>query len=285
MIPLIRISLHLLLLPLCLSLRLSGDIRLYPNTQNSPSLYLLPFTLDAALPSQSYLLVTMDWYTTAVTPYNCLLVNSSISIACTNLATPTFPLTITSAQVLKFNPKITTSRTIVILLNSNLLASTVYTLQLHLYNVVSNIQKISSNIEIYSMSSKGLFYEANTNFGPTINTFPNNNLMAVSILNTLSANSPGSITALKVEITISQAVPTDLSVLMFVMQFPFTFSVGSIPTSTASSLYATSPIALYSSPQIKYYEVVSPNIFTITFNEKFAVGRKFIIQVYLQLLR
>jgi hypothetical protein len=42
------------------------------------------------------------------------------------------------------------------------------------------------------MSSKGLFYEENPNMGAVINSKPINNLLSVNILNTLSANSPGS---------------------------------------------------------------------------------------------
>jgi hypothetical protein len=117
----------------------AGDIRLFPNTENSPSVYLLPFTLTKALPSKSYILVTMDWYAAALTPYNCILINSSITVTCTNLASPAFPLTITDTQVLKFNSKLVTTKTVAVLINSNLLANTAYYLQLHLYNVIPSI--------------------------------------------------------------------------------------------------------------------------------------------------
>jgi hypothetical protein len=69
------------------------------------------------------------------------------------------------------------------------------------------------------------------------------------------------------------------------MQYPFSFSVGSIPSISHSSLYATNQIALYKAPIIYSYEVVSPNIFRIIFNEQFASGRKFIIQVKVNILR
>ena len=129
------------------------------------------------------------------------------------------------------------------------------------------------------MSSTGLVYEQNPNMGSVINALPNTNLMAVSILNTLSANSPGSTSTLLAEVTIGKAVSTSLSTFMFVIQYPFTFSIGSIPTASQSSSYATSPIALYSSPAIYSYQVVTPNVFMLIFNEQFVVGRKFIIQV------
>ena len=117
--------------------------------------------------------------------------------------------------------------------------------------------------------------------GAVINAKPNTNLMAVSILNSLSANAPGSTSTLIAEVTIGQAISTSLSTFMFVVQYPFSFSIGSIPSATQSSSYATNPIALYSSPSIYSYQIVSPNIFMLIFNEKFIVGRKFIVQVFL----
>jgi hypothetical protein len=268
-----------LVVPLINGLAPAGDIRLFPNTENSPSIYILPFTLTKALPSNSYILVTMDWYTASLTPYNCILVNSSITVSCTNLATPTFPLTITTAQVLKFNPKLSTTNTVAVLINSNLLPDTAYSLQLHLYNVIPAIQKISPSIEMCTVSYNGLIYEANSNFGSVVNNLPITNLMGVSILNPLSSNSPGSTSTLRAEVTISQAISTSLSTFIFVMQYPFTFSVGSIPATSQSSQYATNSIPLYSAPSIYSYEITSPNIFVLVFNEQFAAGRKFIVQV------
>jgi hypothetical protein len=100
----------------------------------------------------------MDWYTTDLLPYNCIIVNSTIAVSCTNLAAPTFPLTITTAQILKFNPKLLTTVTVAVLVSSNLLAGTTYSLQLHLYNVIPNIKEISPSIEMYTISYNGLIY-------------------------------------------------------------------------------------------------------------------------------
>lgn len=121
------------------TLKPTKDIFLYPNTQNSPSLYLITFTLDKALPSNSYLLIGMDWYSSAVSPYNCILVNTSIPTTCTNLASPSFTLTISATNLAKFNSLLSPSKVIAVLVQSNLLAGTTYALQLHLYNVVPNI--------------------------------------------------------------------------------------------------------------------------------------------------
>jgi len=102
--------------------------------------------------------------------------------------------------------------------------------------------------------------------GAVINSKPITNLMGVSILNTLSANYPGASSTLGAEITITKPILTSLSTLIFTIQYPFTFSIGSIPTTAQSSSYATSPISLYSAPTIYSYEVVSPNVFVLIFN-------------------
>lgn len=261
------------------ALKPTADIQLFPNTESSPSLYLIEFTLETALPSLSYLLIGMDWYTSAVTPYNCLLVNTSIAVRCTNFQTPSFTLTASTTSFQKFNSILATNKVVVVELGSNLLPATKYSLQLHLYNVVPNIQKISPSVEMYTVSANGLIYEQNPNMGAVINAKPNTQLLAVSILNDLSANSPGSSSTLKAEIMIGQAISTSLSTFMFTMQHPFSFSVGSIPTTIESSSYSTNPIPLYSAPSISSYEVLTPNIFMLVFNEQFVVGRKFIVQV------
>ena len=255
------------------------DILLYPNTENSPSLFLINFSLDKALPANSYILVAMDWYTSTVRPYNCYLVNSSISTPCTNLASPTFSLTISTSSLSKFNSILSASKVVVVQITNSFLANTNYALQIHLYNVVPNIQKISPSVEMYTMSSNGLVYEENTNMGIVINSKPITNLMSVSILNTLSANYPGASSSLKAEITITQPISTSISTLIFTIQYPFSFSLGSIPSVTQSSSYSTNPISLYSAPTISSYEVVSPNIFVLLFNEQFSAGRKFIVEV------
>jgi hypothetical protein len=76
-------------------------------------------------------------------------------------------------------------------LGSNLLPGTTYSLQLHLYNVVPNIEMISPSVEMYTVSTDGLVYEQNPNMGAVINAKPNTHLLTVSILNSLSANAPG----------------------------------------------------------------------------------------------
>ena len=207
-----------------------GEIKLFPNTENSPSLYIIEFTLSTALPSNSYLLVGMDWYSADVEPHQCLLVNTSISVQCTNFASPSFTITATTATFAKFNDKLSAGKVVIIEVQSNLLPNTTYALQIHLKNVVPNIQKISPSIEMYTMSASGLIYEENRNMGAVINSKPNTNLLTVSILNTLSANSPGASSILRAEVTISQSVSTDLSTFLFTCQHPFSFSAGSIPT-------------------------------------------------------
>ncbi len=75
------------------------EIQLYPNTENSDSIYIFSFKLEKSIPSGSYILVNMDWYSSALLPFRCIMVNTSISLSCTNFGSPTFPLTITVTQL------------------------------------------------------------------------------------------------------------------------------------------------------------------------------------------
>ena len=195
--PIILLALLALLISKGGALNPVGDIQLFPNTENSPSIYLIRFTLTTALPSKSYLLIGMDWYTSALSPHSCQLVNTSIPLRCTNFAAPTFTLTATTTDFAKFNSIFDTSKMVVIEIGSNLVHSTTYALELHLYNVVPNIQKISPSIEMYTMSASGLIYEENPNMGAVINSKPNTQLLAVSILNSLSATQPGTTSTLR----------------------------------------------------------------------------------------
>ena len=136
-----------------------GDIKLYPNTESSPSMYLITFTITTALPTDSYLLLGMDWYTSDVNPHSCQIVNTSIAITCTNFNTPTFTLPFTTADFARFNSILSPTKMVAIKLGSNLLQNTDYALELHLLNVVPNIQKISPSVEMYTMSASGLVYE------------------------------------------------------------------------------------------------------------------------------
>ena len=175
-------------------------------------------------------------------------------------------MTISSANLASFNSKLSATKVVAVQLASNLLANTAYALQIHLFNVIPSISKISPSVEMYTMSADGNIYEENPNMGAVINAKPITNLMAVSILNNLAANYPGASSTLSAEVTITQAISTSLSTLIFTIQYPFSFSVGSIPSAAPSSSYATSPISLYSAPSIYSYEVVSPNVFTLIFN-------------------
>jgi len=91
------------------------EVILYPNTENSPSLYFISFRTSTALQSNEYILVTMDWLSSNIRPFNCLLVNSSINIRCTNLVTPTaFSLPFTNITLQNINPQISLTKTIAI---------------------------------------------------------------------------------------------------------------------------------------------------------------------------
>lgn len=92
----------------------TGEIMLYPNTQNSPSLYLLSFKTSIVLQANEYILISMDWLSATINPFSCILVNTTIDIRCTNLVSPSFTLGFTLATLQNTNPQISSTRTIAI---------------------------------------------------------------------------------------------------------------------------------------------------------------------------
>jgi len=140
---LLFIAILTLMLGGIISLDPTKEIQLYPNTENSDSIYIFSFKLQKNIPSGSYILVNLDWYSSALMPYRCTMVNTTITLECTNFAAPSFTLTITAAQLLEHNSLLSTTKTVAVLLKSNLVKNTEYHLQLHLLNIVPNIRKIS----------------------------------------------------------------------------------------------------------------------------------------------
>jgi hypothetical protein len=104
-------------------------------------MYIYSFKLSRDVPPSSYILITMDWYSSALKPFQCIFVNTTINIKCTNFETPTFPLLITTAQLLLHNKYFNAAKTVAIDLgeNNTLLANNPYYLQIHYYNVIPNI--------------------------------------------------------------------------------------------------------------------------------------------------
>jgi hypothetical protein len=72
-----------------------------------------------------------------------------------------------------------------------LVKDTEYFLQLHLYNTIPSIRKISPSAEIYVVSEEGLVYEENINYGSAIHRPPIDIVLTTSPLNPLNANKPG----------------------------------------------------------------------------------------------
>ena len=56
----------------------------------------------------------MDWLSSPINPFSCLLVNTTIDIACTNIGTPSFTLGFSIATLQVMNPQISSTRTLVI---------------------------------------------------------------------------------------------------------------------------------------------------------------------------
>lgn len=101
-----KFVLCLLLCGVVLGLSPTNEILLYPNTEDSPSLYLLSFVTSWSLKGGEYLLINMDWFPNPIDPYHCILVNETIDVRCTSLAAPSFDLTFTYDTMLLHNPQL-----------------------------------------------------------------------------------------------------------------------------------------------------------------------------------
>ena len=48
----------------------------------------------------------MDWLPNPIDPHQCIFVNESVDISCTNLASPSFTLTFTYDAIITHNPQL-----------------------------------------------------------------------------------------------------------------------------------------------------------------------------------
>lgn len=259
----------------------TGPIEVSPNTENSPSVYLIPFVLSRSLPTTGYLLFTLPNYASAVIPTSCKLVNTSINLQCTNFLTPTLTgLTITASGLATVNPNINATVTVLIDSDSALSASTNYYLQIVLSNVIPSTGELSDSFEMYSVSWNGIIYEQNWNFGQVEYQARQTNNLGVSLLSSLSAVTPGSTSVFQIDITIGINVTTAYSRIKIVVADPFTFRVSSIVTTMNDPLYAaTNGNTLYVAPVIINSVILTPNVIITTLNESLIAGRKFILTI------
>lgn len=175
----------------------------------------------------------MDWLAASISPYSCMLVNTTIDIRCTNMQSPSFTLGFTTATILNTNPQLTNTRTIVIELLDPLPANVEYFLEIGLLNVVENIKKISKSMEIYTIDRTGLIHELNQNFGPVAYKPPITNVLGITIyndINNLALGVPGKLVTLKVQVRITVSASTTLSSMFFILKEPFQFSSSSYIT-------------------------------------------------------
>ena len=177
----------------------TAEVKLYPNTEASPSLYMISFETDEDMANNEYMLVSLDWIDDPIDPHSCILVNSSKAIECTNLNNPDpdFDLAFSTDALLNHNDQIDLDRTLIVLLKDGLDPNVEYHLEFALHNLVENISKISPSIETYLINRDGLVYEENLNFGAVVYKPPQTNLLDVSILTDLSQNEFGSLSTLK----------------------------------------------------------------------------------------
>lgn len=176
----------------------------------------------------------MDWLSSNIQPFTCILVNSSISIRCTNLIPATkFTLGFTNVTLQNTNLQISLSKTIAIEVLNPLPANTDYFLEITLLNVVENLKKISPSMEIYTTDKTGLIHELNLNFGPVTYKPPITNILGVNVysdIDDLANGQPGKLVTLKAQVRITIPVTTAQSSMFFILQHPFEFSSSSYVT-------------------------------------------------------
>lgn len=187
-----------------------GPIELSPNTENSPSVYLFPFKLSRSLPQTGYLLITMPNYQTAVTPTSCKLVNTSVTLDCTNFQTPTLTgLTVTASSMATPAPNINPMLTVLVRSDTALAASTNYYLQVVLSNVIPSTNTLSDSFEFYSVSFNSIIYEQNWNFGQVMYQIRQTNSLTINNLVSLTSVLPGTTSILQASVTINIAVTSN----------------------------------------------------------------------------
>lgn len=164
------------------------EVKLYPNTEGSPSLYMISFQTTQTMEPGEFMLVNFDWLTLPLNPHDCLLVNTTLDISCTVLDDSPSDF---QAAIDTYNSQIDPDRTLVVTLTDGLVANTPYYLELTLHNQVENMAKISPSMEVYLLNKDGLVYQENLNFGSIVYKPPITNLLSVSILTSLSNNVPG----------------------------------------------------------------------------------------------
>ena len=99
---LLNIIIIMLLLKSTSSVHQTQPIKVNPNTENSPSNFIIYFSLNNPLPSDGYLLVTFSPFTGSATPLSCIVLehNSTTATTCVNLDSATSDdITITQSAI------------------------------------------------------------------------------------------------------------------------------------------------------------------------------------------
>ena len=273
------LALFLILMLTCPSapLRPTAPILASPNTESSPSNFIISFSLTHALPTGGYILVVLPFYSSTITPRTCTLLNvlgNSASV-CQNLnlassANPN-PLTINTTVIGGINANIASTLTIVVGFTGALSAATDYSIQIRLQDNLPAIGALSKSFEMYSISGTGVMIEENWNMGQVFLELRNNNQINLVSINSQLTNQPGTtVSTLLIDITIGVACPTSLSVFLFTISGNYEFTVSSL----VSTIAVTG-----SPPQVQSTTVMSPNLIKVIFNEQLVVGRQFRVTI------
>jgi hypothetical protein len=247
-----------------LGLKPTAPILSSPNTESSPSNFIISFSLNHDLPATGYLMVVIPFFSTTISPKSCTILSQLTLTAdsCHNLNTASNaspnPLTINTTIVSSLNPNIDSTVTIVVGFSGVLSANTDYSIQILLQDNLPAIGALSESFEMYSMSGTGVMLEENWNMGQIFLELRNNNLINLVSINAQNANQPGiTVSTLLLDVTIGVACPTPLSTFLFTISGSFEFTVSSMVTTIAVT---------GDPPAVQSTTVVSPNLIKVIFS-------------------
>ena len=131
------------------TLKPTAPILASPNTESSPSNFIISFSLTNDLPADAYLMIVFPFYSSTITPRTCTLLNSISTTAnvCQNLnlassANPN-PLTINTTVASELNANIASTLTIVVGFSAMLNKNTAYSIQILLQDNLPAIGALS----------------------------------------------------------------------------------------------------------------------------------------------
>ena len=128
----------------------SQPIIVSPNTESSPSNFILNFVLQKPLEKTGYLLINFSPLTSTATPKSCIVINSLTGLTiskCLNLdaGSTAGTLSVNKTWINQINPNILPTKTIAVQFSQDLTSALEYSIQIITDNVLPAIGSITSS--------------------------------------------------------------------------------------------------------------------------------------------